>query len=262
MKLNTTTKTGDNINTMLKPIIISIIIHILLAVYFITIQYHSKNNNELKDNSVEVTLIYDTKQVTERSAHNDMVPENANFLSDKNNVTLKQTKKKFSHGIVGNMPNNQILGSIPTGYKHPASGFLGRAVASDVSKSQSYLEVDEGSDTILNTREFLYFTYYLRIKQQLQGYWEHYIKQQINRLLVSSVADYIGLNKRAKLLIVLDEFGHLTNVSVLEKSGFKGLDDSAIDAVSDAHPFPPPPKGLLENNEVMIAWEFVLYNAN
>ncbi len=265
MTLNTAMKTGDNVTMkpLLKPTIISITIHILLALYFITTQYHSENTNKSNDNNVEVTLIYDNKQIVEQLGNNNKHSENASFLSNADNFTERQTKRKFSHGIVGNMPQNQIVGTIPTKHKNfDYSGLHKRAIASDLNETEyNYLEIEEGSETILNTREFLYFTYYLRIKQQLQGYWEHYIKQKINELIISGNS-YLGLNKRAKLLIVLDETGHLTNVDILDKSGFTGLDEAAMNAVQDANPFPPPPKGLLQDNEVMIAWEFILYNNN
>ena len=43
-------------------------------------------------------------------------------------------------------------------------------------------DVDEGPQTILNTREFVYYSYYSRIKSKLQQFWEPKIKEKMTHI--------------------------------------------------------------------------------
>jgi protein TonB len=47
-----------------------------------------------------------------------------------------------------------------------------------------------------------------------------------------------------RLLVVVDQFGILLDVTVLESSGFPHLDRAAIKTVQDAAPYPPFPPAL------------------
>ena len=54
----------------------------------------------------------------------------------------------------------------------------------DASKSDDYLKnVEDGPQTLLNTKEFVYYSYYARIKEKLRQHWESKIKDKIARAL-------------------------------------------------------------------------------
>lgn len=130
----------------------------------------------------------------------------------------------------------------------------------EVSRSNDYLrDVDSGDDTLLNTREFKYHTYYSRIRRQLAEHWELMVRDKFSQMFrqgrrVASHQDHI-----TKLLIVLNNQGLLVKVQILTESGVRDLDDAAIEAFRSAAPFPNPPKGIIEKDgTVRIRWDFVV----
>jgi protein TonB len=130
----------------------------------------------------------------------------------------------------------------------------------DASRTNDYLkDTDQGLETMLNTREFKYFTYYSRIRRQLSQYWEPKVKEKMNRMFkqgrrIASDQDHI-----TKLLITLNEKGNLVKVQVVSESGVSDLDEAATEAFRSAAPFPNPPKGIVEGDgTVKIRWDFVL----
>lgn len=130
----------------------------------------------------------------------------------------------------------------------------------NVSQSDDYLRnVDQGIETLLNTREFKYYTYYNRIRKQLSQYWEPKVKEKVNTMFQQGRTIASSQDRITKLLIVLNSSGTLVNVQVLSDSGVRDLDDAAIEAFRAAAPFPNPPKGIIENDgTVKIRWDFVL----
>lgn len=130
----------------------------------------------------------------------------------------------------------------------------------DVSQTNDYLRgIDEGLETMLNTREFKYYTYYTRIRRQLSQHWEPKVKERLSRMFkqgrrIASDQDHV-----TKLLITLSDQGNLVKVQILGESGVSDLDDAAMDAFRAAAPFPNPPKGIVEpDGTVKIRWDFVL----
>lgn len=130
----------------------------------------------------------------------------------------------------------------------------------DVSQTSDYLKnVDQGIETLLNTREFKYYTYYNRIRKQLSQYWEPKVKEKVNTMFQQGRKIASAQDRTTKLLIVLDSTGTLVNVQVLSDSGVRDLDDAAIESFRAAAPFPNPPKGIIETDgTVKIRWDFVL----
>lgn len=138
-----------------------------------------------------------------------------------------------------------------------------RAPAADgASQSSDFLkEVDELSiQTLLNTREFVYYNYYSRIKDRLRQHWEPKIREKVLRMLrqgrkiASAEDDHI-----TKVIITLNAQGILQKVQVIDPSGVRDLDDAAVEAFRAAAPFPNPPDGIIESDgTVKIHWDFVL----
>lgn len=139
-------------------------------------------------------------------------------------------------------------------------GDLDAADGGDTSQSDDYLkDVARGAQTVLNSREFKYYTYYARIRRQLSQHWEPKVRTKLSRLFrqgrqIASDQDHI-----TKLLIVLNNNGILMKVQILGESGVRDLDDAAMEAFQSAAPFPNPPKGIVESDgTVKIRWDFVL----
>jgi protein TonB len=120
-------------------------------------------------------------------------------------------------------------------------------------------DVPKGMETLLSTREFVYFSYYNRIKEKLRQYWEPKIKEKMERIMrqgrtVASTGDKI-----TRIIIILDENGVLQKIQVIGASGVTDLDDAAVEAFKAAAPFPNPPKGIVESDgTIKIRWDFIL----
>ncbi|MGI9300672.1 MAG: energy transducer TonB family protein [Luminiphilus sp.] len=90
----------------------------------------------------------------------------------------------------------------------------------------------------------------------------HYLRQWVNRVEQFGNAALNGVgNARSdvRLLTVVDKFGILLNVQVLDSSGFPHLDRAAVKTVQDAAPYPAFPPALsaqVDKLEIMRTWQF------
>lgn len=117
----------------------------------------------------------------------------------------------------------------------------------------------ESDRTALNTREYVFFSYYQRIRVQLDRAWVPLLRQKLmafqrkGRFLASDT------EHQTRVVVVLNTQGEVVQVRVLLESGTQDLDDAAIKAFNAAGPFPNPPKGLMtDRGLVEIPWDFIL----
>lgn len=117
----------------------------------------------------------------------------------------------------------------------------------------------EGEQTMLNTREYVFYGYFQRIRERLDRAWDHSLKDRLMKYFyrgrqLASETDYM-----TQLLVVLDPQGRITKVQIIGASGTTDIDEAAIKAFNDAGPFPNPPKGLVDTSgQVLVRWDFVL----
>lgn len=117
----------------------------------------------------------------------------------------------------------------------------------------------EGETTALNTKEFMFYGYYQRIRERLDRAWVPILRSQVNALYrrgrtLASESDY-----ETKVLVYMNQGGEIIKIQVLNESGAQDLDDAAIKAFNMAGPFPNPPHGIVDRNgEIKIPWEFIL----
>lgn len=127
------------------------------------------------------------------------------------------------------------------------------------SASNDHVNLDEGAQALLNTKEFKYYTFYQRIRQQLEQFWEPGLRERMKKMFAKGRALAADKDHSTKLVVVLNDRGVITRILVENTSGVGDLDQAAIDAFNRAGPFPNPPQGLLESDRtVKISWEFVL----
>lgn len=220
----------------------------------------------------------------DEKALNHEKPEDAQFLSANDQKVAKQTQA-MNHGQFQNLKTKDTKAGKPVetkkstpkldqllaAYDPMAAGMKKQEAKTkqeaeaaqkggDVSQSSDYLKnVDQGIETLLNTREFKYYTYYNRIRKQLSQYWEPKVKEKVTTMFQQGRKIASAQDRTTKLLIVLDSTGTLVNVQVLSDSGVRDLDDAAIESFRAAAPFPNPPKGIIETDgTVKIRWDFVL----
>ena len=224
----------------------------------------------------------------------DKASKNAKFLSQYHQKVTKQTaaKKQIStnQDFLANKPERQIaqetLGQKEAVTSKTLSDFMPKMdwnkymlaartnnqpamlredlvrLANKVNpgfQSNDYLKnVKEGKETLLNTRAFKFYTYYRRIKEQVQASWKPMIRAKINDLLLRGES-LLAIEQKTSLLITIDRFGDLINIQVLKKSQISILDHIAIKSFENTAPFPHPPKSLIgEDGYLQIHWDFIL----
>ena len=117
----------------------------------------------------------------------------------------------------------------------------------------------EGEVSALNTKEFVFFSYFDRVRKQLDQAWQPMIRENIRNIYKSgrklaSNADYV-----TRTTVVLNQKGEIVKVQIMEESGTHDLDQAAIDALNKAGPYPNPPHGLIDSTGlVQIRWDFIL----
>lgn len=195
------------------------------------------------------------------------------FLSDKNRKVQRQTVAKKT----SNKPTQATAGALsklgvsflPKTDDGAGSRKADRPQA-DFSKFQStvaesqtsgeYVKgLKESESTALNTKEFVFFGYFQRIRSQLDQAWQPILRKQIISLFqkgrrLASDMDYL-----TRALVVLNTEGEVIEVKILEESGARALDDSAVRAFNQAGPFPNPPRGIADSSgKIQIRWDFIL----
>ncbi|WII72236.1 energy transducer TonB [Bdellovibrio sp. 22V] len=141
------------------------------------------------------------------------------------------------------------------------NGEQNTGTGAEKSQTNDYIkDVETGLETVLNTREFKYYSYYNRIRKQLAQHWEGRVREKLSKMFKEGRSPAATNKDRiTKLMIVLNDKGTLVRVQVLSDSGVRDLDDAAIEAFRAAAPFPNPPKGIVEGDgTVKIRWDFVL----
>lgn len=129
------------------------------------------------------------------------------------------------------------------------------------SATNDYLkDTKEGDRTLLNTKEFVYFSYYRRVRERLEVAWNNKLRATLGDAVYGSARRLASdRNYVTGLVVVLDRYGKITAIKVRQKSGVRDLDDAAVNAFNDAGPFPDPPAGLVDSNgQIIIPWDFVL----
>lgn len=126
--------------------------------------------------------------------------------------------------------------------------------------AQDYVKgVKESDHTELSTREFVFYGYFQRIREQLDRAWVPILKQKVGNYLRSGRHLASDSDLTTKLLVILNEGGEIVHVKMVSESGVQDLDEAAIRAFNQAGPFPNPPKGIIDlNREIRIPWHFIL----
>lgn len=120
-------------------------------------------------------------------------------------------------------------------------------------------DVTKGAQTLLNTKEFAYFSFYQRVRKQLEQYWEPGLRQRLKNMFARGRQLAADREHATRVLVMMNGEGIITKIQVESTSGLLDLDQAAIEAFNRAGPFPNPPRGLVEaDGNVKVEWEFVL----
>lgn len=167
-------------------------------------------------------------------------------------------QKKSQADDSGELPSLEAL--IPKYDHRPEPQAAETANPGQPSQTDDYLpDVQTGIQTLLSTREFIYFSYYQRIKEQIRQYWEPGVREKVKIIYRQGRTIASQKDRTTQLMIILDSKGSLLRIEVLSSSGINQLDDAAVEAFKSAAPFPNPPAGMVESDgTIKIRWDFIL----
>ena len=279
-------------------LLISLFVSLFAHVTVMTVLWLQKDPTDAAAENVEITQVtpdeldvnkknLEAKQIVEQDEKsiNDEIPDKEAYLSRNNQRVEEQTRAqnrgRFSNAartetspqpkpkMKKKQPNlarskNGVLPSMadltPQFDWNRVEKNTAHGPKQQASASEDYIkDVSDGPQTLLNTREFIYYTYYSRIKEKLRQHWEPKIKEKMSRIMRQGRQIASDKDRITKIIITLNAAGTLIGVQVLEESGVRDLDDAAIEAFRAAAPFPNPPKGIVEGDgTIKIRWDFIL----
>lgn len=187
-----------------------------------------------------------TQKVTKQTrAANTAAFRDGKTSSARGRATEHETQKNLKVGDLGVKMNFKPMGNLGPGQLAATSDYL--------------KDVQQGAQTLLNTREYAYFSFYQRVRRQLEQYWEPGLRNRLKSMFERGRQLAADKEHATKLTVVMNAEGSITRVLVDGTSGMLDLDQAAIDAFNKAGPFPNPPKGMVEHDgTVKIEWEFVV----
>lgn len=192
------------------------------------------------------------------------------YLGQQTQVVQRQSRARetapFREGRVGGAKGSQSreqprptlsMGDLGVHMDFKPMGNLGPG---QTASSNDYLkDVQQGSQTLLNTKEFAYFSFYQRVRHQLEQYWEPGLRERLKAMFERGRQLAADQEHSTHLTVVMNAEGSITRILVDSTSGLIDLDRAAIDAFNKAGPFPNPPRGMIEaDGTVKVEWEFVL----
>jgi TonB family protein len=115
-------------------------------------------------------------------------------------------------------------------------------------------DVDNGDETALNAKRFVYASFFNRLKRQVAQNWDP--ASVWHRVDPTGAVN--GFKTRVtEVRVSLSPRGELMKIVVTSPCGVNDLDDEAVRAFHDAQPFPNPPKELVsKDNLITFAFSF------
>jgi TonB family protein len=143
--------------------------------------------------------------------------------------------------------------SASSGRRPNESGGVGSATLDYIK------DLDPSTETLLSTREFVFYTYYARIRKQLNQHWGPTVRERLTQIYKQGRNIASNEDKITRCLVILDSRGFLLKVQIIGQSGIYELDQAAVEAFRAAAPFPNPPEGIIEaDGKIKIRWDFIL----
>ena len=154
------------------------------------------------------------------------------------------------HGQKGS-PGSEAVPNLPSSDLKPSEQMLARVVGGG---SDDYLkDIDDGEETLLNTKRFKYWSFFDRLKKSVAQKWR---PDMAYRLRDPTGQIYGFKNRYTVLKVSLKPDGSLTFLSIETPCGVDFLDDEAVNAMRMAGPFPNPPEGLVDPSSHLITFRF------
>lgn len=201
------------------------------------------HKNVLKEGLQDVSKLF---ELTPKEAQPDAGPESAAPAPESSEkLALKKSPRGRTHHFK----------------KEPKRGPA--SVGDGFSATDEYLpDVAISANTLLNTREYKYASFYERIRRRLKQEWERQLRAEIAGMHKQGIPPFRG-ERITKLKVSMEKDGRITRVTKVGTAGYSGLDRAAVTAFELAGPFPNPPSELVqESGELEVDWSFVVMGTN
>jgi TonB family protein len=113
--------------------------------------------------------------------------------------------------------------------------------------------VDEGDETALNSKQWVYASFFNRVKRQVAQKWH---PAAVYRRYDPNGQVFGGRDRFTVVRVLLNRDGSLRNVALEKRSGVEFLDEEALSALRQASPFVNPPGGLVDKQSGLISFRF------
>ena len=179
-------------------------------------------------------------------------PAKKSAWGEKSNEPLKKESLLKRKKLRLKVPDEKLLSMLdPNGESGDSS--LGAPFADFVE------DIEEGDETLLNTREFKYASFFSRLKTKVGPIWHSKINHEIRRRDPTRKV-YLTKKRTTVLSVSLGRDGKLIDTKVVKSSGVNFIDRAAIFSFQNGAPFPNPPKGMVNGDGVLfIKFGFVIH---
>lgn len=110
--------------------------------------------------------------------------------------------------------------------------------------------IEEGDETLLNSRSFKFAGFLNRVKETVGRVWVQKVQDEATKRDPTGQL-YSYRDRRTVVEFTLDRQGEVTDVHVASSSGVQYLDEVAMDAFRVVQRFPNPPPGLIPDSGVV-----------
>lgn len=219
------------------------------------VQLLSKYNRRVKKQSVarEKGPSQNLPPTTELSAgtstESDIALQNRSLPNQK-----KSPKTSSKHLALNLRPDGDIgLPVDKIGLKMPHHGdgdskVMNRLNLSNSTSGEYIPNIEEGNFTSLNTDQFLYYSFFSRINDQIRYRWISALNDYSTSLSPVSLKRISSASRLSVIEVLLHSNGYLKEVLVNKSSGDNGLDQSAVTAFIKAAPFLNPPAEMVKED--------------
>ncbi len=263
-----------------RSVFFSILLHILILFVWGLLRHQQRNSNSSKtltwieiDSSVESKNKEEetkTKRIVQTSLGERVnVPEKNSFLGWQNQIVRRETAGKKISSPAPSKRSSMESKPVPLKLSKLGVSILPRTErnspdshewATPGTRPEDYIHgITESNQTALNTKEYLFYGYFQRIRERLDRAWVPLLRTKLIAYYNAGRQLQSDMDHITRILVVLNQSGEIVRVQMVSQSGTSELDDAAIAAFNKAGPFPNPPKGIVDmNQEIKIPWDFIL----
>lgn len=166
---------------------------------------------------------------------------------------LADNRSSKSNSILKELAPTHSLWKIPSKEENsPKSSHDNLSKLNKGSMDLLNREIAIGADTVLNTDEYIYASFFNRLKQEIGPRWEPKVQQFFRSTLTLGDGVY-----STRYAFYLDDEGNLLDIEPLEASGSGTLDSIAAQAIREVARFPNPPSMLKVKGRHKVVFGFI-----